>query len=117
MTTTVGMQRTHALRLGIARSTLYYQSKQEKKDWLLKCEIDRVLRQRHAHSYGYRRIATALGLPDERRVLRVMRKHGVKPYRRRGRKWRKPKEKTTDRALRTTSGQLTSPTSHGRDGT
>lgn len=96
MSTTVGTKTEHALRLGIARSTLYYKSKQEQKDWELKQRIEAVLRQREAHGYGHRRIATALGLPDERRVLRVMKKYGIKPYRRRGKKWRKPKEKTVE---------------------
>jgi transposase InsO family protein len=96
MTTAVGTKRNHALRLGIARSTLYYHRKQAKKDWELKCGIEAVLRRREARSYGHRRIATALNLPDERRVLRVMKKYGIKPYRRRGRRWRKPKEKTVE---------------------
>lgn len=77
--------------IGVARSTLYYTKKRPERDWLLKCAIEEVLR---AHpGYGHRRIATALGRKDERQVLRVMKLFGIKPYRRRGRKWRKPKEK------------------------
>lgn len=79
-----------AKALGIARSTLYYKKKKDAKDWAEKCSIETVLR---AHpAYGHRRIALALGKTDERPVLRIMRKYGIKPYRRRGRKWKKPKE-------------------------
>ena len=80
--------RAHAL--GIARSTLYYHKLRPERDWQLKCAIEAVLR---AHpSYGHRRIATALGRKDERPVLRVMKIFGIKPYRRRGRRWKKPKK-------------------------
>jgi transposase InsO family protein len=39
-------------------------------------------------SYGHRRIAQALGR-NKKCILRVMHLFGIKPYRRRGRKWRK----------------------------
>lgn len=74
--------------LGISRSTLYYQRKRPELDWQMKCAIEEVLRQHP--SYGHRRIATALGKKDERPVLRVMKLFGIKAYRRRGRKWKKP---------------------------
>lgn len=45
---------------------------------------------RAGRSYGYRRIARALCV-NEKRARRVMRKFGVKPYRRRGRKYRRMK--------------------------
>lgn len=80
-----------ARALGISRSTLYYEKKQPEQDWQMKCGIEALLRVHPA--YGHRRIATALGRKDERPVLRVMKIFGIKPYRRRGRKWRKPKEK------------------------
>jgi putative transposase len=80
-----------ARAFGVARSTLYYKKIRPKRDWLLKCEIEEVLR--HHPSYGHRRIATALGRKDERQILRVMKLFGIKPYRRRGRKWKKAKEK------------------------
>ncbi|HUY62683.1 MAG TPA: IS3 family transposase [Candidatus Paceibacterota bacterium] len=80
-----------ARALGISRSTLYYVKKQPGKDWLAKCAIEDVLRGNPG--YGHRRIAKALGRKDERPALRVMKLFGIKPYRRRGRKWRKPKEK------------------------
>jgi len=63
--------------------------KKEKRDWALKAKIEIVLR---AHpSYGSRRIAQDLGL-NRKGVRRVMRRFGIKPYRRRGRKWRKHKK-------------------------
>ncbi len=71
--------------LGVSRSTLYYHKKQTAKDWQLKGQIEEVLRIHH--SYGHRRIAQALGRKDERPVLRVMRLFGIKPYRRRGKKY------------------------------
>lgn len=75
-----------ARELGVSRSTLYYQSKVEEKDWKLKTQIEEVLRQ--YPSYGSRRIALALNR-NRKPIRRVMRKFGIKPYRRRGRKWRK----------------------------
>jgi len=77
-----------ARSLGVSRSSLYYVSKKDKKDWISKSKIEGVLR-KHP-SYGSRRIAQAL-LLNRKGVKRVMQKFGVKPYRRRGRKWRKKK--------------------------
>lgn len=83
-----------ARALGIARSTLYYAKKQPERDWQMKCAIEEVLR---AHpSYGHRRIATALGRKDERPVLRVMKLFGIKAYRRRGRRWKKPRKQSVE---------------------
>jgi len=75
-----------ARSLGIARSTLYYVHRMEKKDWVEKARMEEILREHP--SYGSRRIALALKLSREK-AQRVMRKYGIKPYRRRGRKWRK----------------------------
>lgn len=80
-----------ARTLGISRSTLYYVSKKEKADWVLKVKIEEVLREHPA--YGSRRIAAALHM-NRKPVKRVMRKYGIKPYRRRRKKWRKNKVKT-----------------------
>lgn len=63
----------------VSRSTLYYTSKQEMKDWHTKTLIEGVLRVHQ--SYGHKRIAIALGI-NKKRVLRVMKKYGIKPYRR-----------------------------------
>jgi len=79
-----------ARRLGVSRSSLYYIPKKPSKDWALKCAIEKVLR---IHpSYGHRRLALHLRV-NRKRVLRVMKLFGIQPYRRRGRKWRKPPEK------------------------
>jgi putative transposase len=77
-----------ARELGVSRSTVYYTPKKPDKDWELKCRIEEVLREHH--SYGSRRIAWHLKL-NRTRVKRVMNIFGVKPYRRRGRKWKKTK--------------------------
>ena len=79
-----------ARALGIARGTLYYLSKKNTRDWSLKVRIEEVLREHP--SYGSRRIAQHLEL-NRKGVQRVMRLYGIKPYRRRGRKYRKSKAK------------------------
>lgn len=72
-----------AQQLGIARSTLYYQSRLVVKDEQLRQDILQVL---HLHpSYGHRRLAIHLGI-NKKRVLRVMHLYDIKPFRRRGQK-------------------------------
>ncbi len=72
-----------AAKLGIARSSLYYHKKIPPKDELLLAEIRTVL---HLHpSYGYRRLSIHLGV-NSKRVRRVLKLSGIKPYRRRGKK-------------------------------
>jgi len=84
--------KTHLARsLGVSRASLYYVSKKEDEDWQLKCRIEEILRQDHSHAYGSRRLAIELGM-NRKRVRRVMRKYGIKPRRRRGKKCRKPRE-------------------------
>ena len=57
-----------AKQLGVARSTLYYQSRLAVKDEQLRQDILQVL---HLHpSYGYRRLAIHLGI-NKKRALRV----------------------------------------------
>lgn len=74
--------------MGVSRGSLYYVAKLDKKDWALKIRMEEVL---HEHpSYGARRLAQALGV-NRKRTQRVMRKYGIKPYRRHGRKYRKSK--------------------------
>ncbi len=46
-------------KMGLSRSTIYYQRLQSEKDWLTKIEIEKVLRVHH--SYGHKRIAWELG--------------------------------------------------------
>lgn len=78
-----------AKHLGISRSLLYYNHKLPTKDWALKQHIEVVL---HEHpSYGHKRLAIHLGI-NKKRILRVMHIYGMKPYRRRGKKWRKTKK-------------------------
>ena len=75
--------------LGIARSTLYYHKRKPDDDWDLKVRIEETLRE--FPSYGYRRLSQHLSL-NKKRVQRVMQLFGIKAYRRRGRRWRKPKQ-------------------------
>lgn len=79
-----------AMRLGVSRASLYYVPKQPSKDWAIKCAMERVL---HEHpSYGHRRLALHLKV-NRKRTLRVMKLFGIQPYRRRGRKWKKPEQR------------------------
>ena len=78
--------------MGVSRASLYYVPKRDKKDWALKVLMEEELR-RHP-SYGSRRLAQALHV-NRKRTKRVMRIYGVRPYRRRGRKYRKSKAKRT----------------------
>ena len=79
-----------AKALGVSRSLLYYQHKMQEKDFLLKQEIEKTLRM--FPSYGHKRLALYLKI-NKKRILRVMHIFGIKPYRRRGKKWRKSKKK------------------------
>jgi len=75
-----------ARSLGIARASLYYVSRKTAKDWAFKIAIEEVLQDNP--SYGHRRIADHLTI-NKKRVRRVMKLFGIKPYRRRGRKSKK----------------------------
>ncbi len=81
--------RQKARVLGVARSTFFYHQKKPGRDWALKCRIEEVLRE--FPSYGYRRVAIHLK-ENKKKVQRVMRLFGIKAYRRRGRRWKKPKK-------------------------
>jgi hypothetical protein len=93
-----------ARSLGIARSTLYYDSKLQKKDWDLKIRIEEVL---HVHpAYGHKRLALALQI-NKKRIRRVMRLFGIKPYRRRPKSPCKKREQITEiRRFNRASGKL-----------
>jgi putative transposase len=78
-----------AREFGVSRGTLYYKPKKPDKDWQLKVKIEEVLREHP--SYGSRRIALHLTM-NRKPVKRVMNMFGIKPYRRRGRKWKKTKK-------------------------
>lgn len=69
-----------AKRLGVSRSSLYYQHKRPKIDLEVKNQIEAVLTDNPA--YGHKRIALELKL-NKKRILRVMKKFGIKPYRKR----------------------------------
>ncbi|MBI3887863.1 IS3 family transposase [Candidatus Microgenomates bacterium] len=71
--------------LGVSRQSLYYKSKQKAKDEQLKGVILGILAIHR--SYGYRRVAIALGI-NKKRVQRLMHKYKIRPYKRRMR-WKK----------------------------
>lgn len=74
----------------ISRRSLYYVPKQPAKDWYTKQLIEAALRDHP--SYGHKRLALNLGI-NKKRVLRVMQKFGIKPYRRVAKKvYKKPKD-------------------------
>lgn len=66
--------------LGVSRQSLYYEPKREKIDLEIKSQIESVLTQNPA--YGHKRIALELKL-NRKRILRIMKKYNIKPYRRR----------------------------------
>lgn len=70
----------------MARLSLYYVPRKDAQDWQTKTSIEAVLREHPG--YGSRRIALALSR-NRKAMQRVMRRFGIKPYRRRGRKWRR----------------------------
>jgi putative transposase len=72
-----------AEKLGISRQALYYQPKREKIDQEIKLQIESVLVTHK--SYGHKRIALELKL-NKKRILRVMKKFNIKPYRRRAKR-------------------------------
>lgn len=71
---------------GIPLSTVYYAKKLPAKDAALKIRIQEALRYHPA--YGHKKLALRLAV-NKKRVLRVMRIFGIRPYRRRGKKTRK----------------------------
>lgn len=77
-----------ARELGVSRGSLYYKPKLPERDWLVKCEIEEVLREHP--SYGSPRLALALKR-NRKQIVRVMRLFSIKAYRRRGRRWREKK--------------------------
>jgi len=75
-----------ARELGVSVSSLYYKPIKPSKDWELKVKIEEVLREHP--SYGHRRLALHLKM-NKKKIRRVMRIFGIKPYRRRVTKWKK----------------------------
>jgi len=72
-----------AKSLGLSVSSLYYTPKRPEIDAEVKLQIESVMADHPA--YGHKRIALALKL-NKKRILRVMKKFNLKPYRRRTRK-------------------------------
>lgn len=84
-----GSIREVSRKLQLPRSTFYYHPKKPQKDWLLKNQIEQVL---HNHpSYGHKRIAIELQI-NKKRIRRVMKLFDIKPYRRRGKRFKKSKD-------------------------
>lgn len=75
-----------AKKLGVSRSSLYYKGKLDEIDEELRKQILIVLGLNS--SYGHKRIALEFPL-NKKRALRVMKKYGIKPYRRRAKSPRK----------------------------
>lgn len=73
-----------ATATGISHSHLHRRSKQEEKDQRLKLEIENVWKTHQA--YGSLRLAIHLGI-NKKRVSRVMKKFGLKPPRRKTKKF------------------------------
>jgi len=71
---------------GISRQSLYYQPIRPAKDKLIKTQIEEVLSDNS--SYGHRRIALELGM-NKKKILRIMKKFNLKPYKRRIKKPKK----------------------------
>ncbi len=81
-------KRAVAAQFGIARSTLYLQSKQSAKDKALLHQLLAIMRE-HPH-YGHRRLALAMGR-NTKLICRIMKKYGL-TVRRRRKHFRKPKD-------------------------
>jgi transposase InsO family protein len=73
----------------ISRSTLYYKTKREEQDLEMKKQILIVLGIHPA--YGHKRIALEFSL-NKKRMLRVMRKFNIKPYRQQPKSPKKPED-------------------------
>lgn len=69
-----------AKQLGVCRQSLYYQPLKPIADLTTKMEIEMVLSKHPA--YGHKRVALELGV-NKKKILRVMKKFGLKPYKRR----------------------------------
>lgn len=78
-----------AKELGVSRSSLYYRRRREETDLELKRQIEAVMVDHK--DYGHKRIALELKM-GHNRIRRVMKKYGLKPYRRRAKPWVKKKD-------------------------
>lgn len=73
-----------AKSLGLSVSSLYYQPKRPEIDAEVRLQVESVMADHPA--YGHKRIALALKL-NKKRILRVMKKFNLKPYRRKTKKF------------------------------
>jgi len=78
-----------AKNLGMARAMLYYKGKKPAKDLAIREDILAVLEDNQA--YGHKRIAWELKV-NKKKILRVMKKFDIKPFRRRVRRLRKAED-------------------------
>lgn len=78
-----------AKELGVSRSSLYYKRKRDEIDCELKRQIESVMVDHKA--YGHKRIALHLKM-GHNRIRRIMKKYGLKPYRRRAKRYIKKKD-------------------------
>lgn len=78
-----------ARKLGCSRGSLYYKKTLPAKDLKLKKKILEVMAEHKA--YGHKRIAMELEI-NKKRILRVMKRFGLKPYRRRPARPNKPED-------------------------
>jgi len=89
-TLTIKVNKTKlAKELGVSRSSLYYKRKREETDLELKRQIEAVMVDHK--DYGHKRIAIELKM-GHNRIRRVMKKYGLKPYRRRAKRHIKKKD-------------------------
>lgn len=79
-----------AKELGVSRSSLYYKRRREEIDLELKRQIEAVMVDHK--DYGHKRIAMHLKM-GHNRIRRVMKKYGLKPYRRRHKSFVKKKDR------------------------
>jgi transposase InsO family protein len=79
--------------LGVSRSSLYYKKRKPIEDWKIKQKIEEVLHD--FPSYGHKRISLALKL-NKKRIRRVMKLYGIKPYRRHRKPWKRVKTRIYD---------------------
>ena len=78
-----------AKKLGVSRASLYYHAKRDPLDEEMKKQILIVLGLNP--SYGHKRIALEFKL-NNKRIRRIMKKYGIKPYRRRAKLPRKKRD-------------------------
>ncbi len=92
-----------ATSTGVCRRSLYYEPKQPARDWHTKQLIETALREHPG--YGHKRLAKHLCI-NKKRILRVMKLFGIKPYRRIAKKvYKKPKDSIFPNLLLTESPQ------------